>query len=387
MQGNLTKIRRAFKEPQIVWPYLHRKISHVPYWIAKAGYNSKLGFSFPPLRIAIAVNSVCNMRCIMCDIGQRQEDSEFYKNVRGRETTLRFQAFKGLIDEVKRFRPVIAFNLVEPLLRKDIVALVRYVTKSGLNCSITTNGYLLEKFATRFVEDRATLIYVSIDGPPLVHNKIRGVTDSFQKAYKGIQKLIEARKEANQTLPKIYVGYTISNYNSHCLNETANIFKDDLGVDGIIFTHLNFITKWMEEAHNEIFGHVCKVAPSSISVINPENMNVSELLKQIKLVKRNYSKTFAIFSPDIATFNEIKTYYNSPEIFVSKSKCTIPWRNAQILANGDVVPGARCFDIVMGNIYRDSFLKIWNRPTICNFRKQLRKIGATPACSRCCGIF
>jgi MoaA/NifB/PqqE/SkfB family radical SAM enzyme len=386
MQWNPTKIRKTFREPQVAWSYLHRKVSHFPYWIAKAGYNSKLGFSFPPLRIAIAVNSVCNMRCAMCDIGQRQEDLEFYKNVRGRETTLSFQAFKELIDEVKRFRPVIAFNLVEPLLRKDIVAFVRYVKKSGLNCSITTNGYLLEKFAIKFVEDRATLIYVSIDGVPEVHNKIRGVTDCFQKAYKGIQKLIEARKESNQTLPKIYVCYTISNYNSHCLDETAGIFKD-LGVDGIIFVHLNFITENMAKAHNEIFGHLYKVAPSSVSVIDPENMNVSELQKQVRLVKRNYSKTFAIFSPDIATLNEIRTYYNNPEIFVSKPKCSILWRNAQILSNGDVVPGSRCFDIVMGNINRDSFLEIWNNPTIRNSRKELRKIGATPACSRCCGIF
>jgi len=386
MKRNLTKIRRAFREPQVAWSYLQRKISHFPYWVAKAGYNSKSGFSFPPLRIAVAVNSVCNMRCAMCDIGQHQEDLEFYKNVRGRETALSFEVFKGLIDEVKRFRPMIAFNLVEPLLRKDIDAFVHYVKKIGLNCSITTNGYLLEKLATMFVKDGINVINVSIDGPPEIHNKIRGVNDSFQKAYKGIKKLIDVRKQFNQKLPKIIIGYTISNYNSHCLDETAGIFKD-LGVDGMIFVHLNFITEKMAKAHNEMFGHVCKVAPSSVSVIDPENMNVSELQKQIKLVKRNYSKTFAVFTPDIATLNEIRTYYNNPEIVVSKVKCSILWRNAQILANGDVVPGSRCFDIVMGNICRDNFVKIWNSSIIRNFRKEFRKIGATPACSRCCGIF
>ena len=385
MQRNLTKIRKAFKEPQIVWSYLNRKIALVPYWIAKAGYNSESGFSFPPLRVAIAVNSVCNMRCAMCDIGQRQEDLQFYKNIRDRKTTLSFQVFKELIDEVKHFRPVIAFNLVEPLLHKDILTFVEYVTRSGLRCWITTNGYLLERFATKLVEAKTTLIHVSVDGPAEVHNKIRGVADSFEKAYTGVRKLIETKEELNRTLPEINISYTISDYNSHYLKQTADIFRE-VGVDRITFTHLNFITEWMAEAHNEKFGHVCEVAPSSVSVINPKDTDVDDLVEQIKLVKTNYSKGFAIFSPDIATFNGISTWYNRPEIFVSNPKCNFPWRNAQILANGDVVPSSRCFNIVMGNIYRHSFLKIWNGPTIRNFRKELRNIGATPACSRCCGI-
>lgn len=372
------KIKKAINEPKAIFPYFKTKFWLLPYWTSKGGY------SFLPRRIAIAVNSICNLRCVMCDIGERREDLQFYKNIEDKKT-LSVEMFKKLIDEVRYFRPFIVINLTEPLLHKDILFFVRYLSKQGLNYQITTNGYLLEKFATKFVEDKVPLIYVSIDGPPEVHNKVRGVADSFQKAYNGIQRLIQTKKELNQILPRTCVAYTISNYNSHCLNETASIFKE-LGVETIIFGHLNFITEEMAKAHNDQFGHICKVSPSSISTLNPKRVNIKALMEQIRLLKKNYPKTFINFLPDIATFHEINTYYKNPEKFVLRRKCTIPWRNAQILANGDVVPASRCFHVVMGNIYQNSFVKIWNSKIIRNFRKELKEIGTTPACSRCCGI-
>jgi len=371
----MRRLAKAIRNPGLVLPYFKD--------IANNSLLGKIDYSFWPRRIAIAVNSVCNMRCVMCDIGQGQTEFQYYKNVEA-GATLDLKVFENLINQVNKFSPMISFNLTEPLLNKNITSFIECVIKNKMRCEVVTNGYLLGKFAEEFVEVGLPSINISIDGPPEVHNLIRGMPDSFEKAYEGIQQIIGAKRELNKELPKIYIAFAISNYNSHCLEDTARIFKDS-GVAGIAFTHLNFISESMAKAHNNEFGHVCKVRPSSISVINPEDVDEFVLTKQIELVKEKYPD-FAGFSPDLGTLQEVKTYYKTTE-FLFRNKCFTPWRNAQILSNGDVIPLSRCFHIVMGNIHERNFKEIWNGAVARNFRKELRKIGATPACSRCCAIY
>ena len=185
-------------------------------------------------------------------------------------------------------------------------------------------------------------------------------------------------------LPKIQVAYAISNYNYHSLEETVGIFKE-LGVDAFSFTHLNFIDTFMAEAHNVEYEHTFgRVYPSSISAVDPKKVDVAVLTEQINMVKNKYSD-FAAFVPDIATRKEVEVYYHSHE-FIHNNRCTIPWKNAQILSNGDVIAASRCFHVVMGNIYKDSFNKIWNAALYQSFRKNLKRCGATPACARCCAL-
>ena len=375
----IKKIKRAINNPELLNDWLKREYSTLLYCsIPNTSIAAK------SRRIAIMVNNKCNLRCIMCDIGQ-QKKGEFYKNIiDGGDLSL--IVLKKLIDDVRSTKPVIAINGIEPLLYKNIVPFIKYILDAKLRCELTTNGYLLEKFASDFVEMGLPLINISIDGPAEVHNKIRGVSDSFERAYKGIENIIEIKKELNKPLPKIYVAYTISNYNAYYLNETAEIFKN-LAVDGIKFTHLNFVDKNMAKAHNEDFGYICKISPSSIGVVTPNDIDEFALAEEIKKIKSSYPDDFIHFSPDITTSGEIKRYYRHPEIFIGKKQCLTPWMNAQILSNGDVIPASRCFHIVLGNIHEKKFRDIWKGATYRKFRKELREIGATPACSRCCGIF
>jgi len=379
----INKIKKAIKNPELAQHYLEMKIrkklfSPLLYYLSSGGYSS------PPYRIGIAVNSICNLRCVMCDVGQRQENRGFYKNlVVGGELSI--EILKRLIDDIKKFRPWIAINSTEPLLYKNLNEFIDYIVGNGLMCSVTTNGLLLERFADSFVEKKLPLLYVSIDGPPQVHNRIRGIHNSFEKAYEGIQRIIDRKEELNEKLPKIQVAYTISNYNYHCLEETVDLFKE-LGVDAFSFTHLNFVDTFMAEAHNVEYEHTFgKVYPSSISAVDPKKVDVGVLTEQINIVKNKYSD-FVTFIPDIATHQEVEVYYHSHE-FIHNNRCTIPWKNAQILSNGDVIPASRCFHVIMGNIYKDSFNKIWNATLYQSFRKNLKKCGTTPACARCCGLF
>jgi len=319
----------------------------------------------------------------MCDVGQRQIGSQFYKNL-NTGTELSLERLKGLIDEVKSFLPLIAVISTEPLLYKDLIEFSKYVVSAGLELQITTNGFLLEKSALDLVKLGLQRLYISIDGPPAIHNSIRGVDRSYEKAYTGIQAVNEIKRKMNKIYPKIYINYSISDSNYHCLEEFMKTIED-LEIDSVTFSHLNYITKSMAKEHNQQFGHICKATPSSISKIDPKKVDPAILAKQIEIVKTKYlNKSF--FSPNLNQ-QEIRIFYHQPEIFVTRNRCFVPWQVAQIIANGDLIPMTRCFNIILGNIYEQSFKEIWNGEKYRNLRKTLRKYKAFPACSRCCGIF
>lgn len=341
------------------------------------------GYSFPPRTIFIAINSVCNLRCKMCDVGQRKEGTQFYNNLVASKKQLSLVRLKSLVDEVKSFHPTIAITSTEPLLYPDLFNCIKYAVNAGLEVQLTTNGYLLPKYAEDVVNSGATLLQVSIDGPPEIHNRIRGRNDCFQRAYEGIRCVNEIKKVRGKDHPRICVNYSISNYNFNVLMDFMDSIKK-LDIDNVLFSHLNFVTKEMAWTHNHIYGTLCPATPTSISAINLSEIDIDVLWEQINDIKKKYKNCY--FIPEL-TKAEVWTFYNVPETFLKNhDRCTVPWQMAQILANGDLTLTTRCFNIRLGNINEQSFMEAWNGEKMRAFRKELRKVGAFPACSRCCGL-
>jgi len=382
MRKFVKKLKTAVRNPELILPYLIRRL--LPFFYSPIGK----GYAPPPTALRLTVNNTCNMKCKMCDIGQKQQDYSFYKNIigSGRPSEISIDALKRLIDDIKRYKPSIYINSTEPLLYKDLTMLIEYVLAQNLRCSVTTNGFLLEKFAHKFVEVGLSELWVSVDGPPEVHSCIRGVPGAFEKAYKGIAMIVEGKRQSGVNLPVVGVAYCISNYNHEYLVETAEIFKQS-GVDRMVYSHLNFVDEDMTARHNEEYGQLFgKVAPSSIAVTNAKEVDTDILTEQINQLKREYAD-FASFLPDIATREEVETYYRDPSKFIGNSRCKVAWKSAQILNNGDVIVASRCgFSGVMGNINKELLTKIWNDKPYREFRKKIGQVGATPACSRCCSL-
>ena len=67
-------IKKIFNKPYIIAEFLKDRYNLLPY------YYKKTGFAHSPTTIFIAINSVCNLKCEMCDFGQQNENSLFYKN-------------------------------------------------------------------------------------------------------------------------------------------------------------------------------------------------------------------------------------------------------------------------------------------------------------------
>lgn len=356
---------------------------------ANKQYYYSTGIAPMPKVIFLSLNSVCNSRCKMCDVGQQVKGSQFYKNLRidGKLNELSLERLKKLVDETKDFKPSMNVISTEPLLYKDLFKFAKYTRDNGLKVAITTNGILLEKFAEEFVKNDVNWLWVSLDGPAKTHNFIRGVPRIFEKATGGIRKVQEFKKKYKNPNPKLGVNFTISNYNYDKIVDFIEAIKD-LKPDVVSISHYNYVTPEMALEHNQKYGSICRATQSCVSAVDLAKIKPDILFKQLEEVKKKYSGKFQIgFAPDLKTEKNVVDFYTNPHVIVAKKACRAPWEIAQILANGDFTISTRCYSMSLGNINKMTFREAWNNQKFINFRKEVNKVGMfVPACTRCCAV-
>jgi len=356
----------------------------------KNNYHAFSGQADWPGTIFLSLNSICNSKCKMCDVGQGVKDSQFFKNLRingKKPVELKLSRLKKLVDEVKHFKPVISVISTEPLLYKDLFKFAKYVRQNGLEIAITTNGILLKKYAKDFVEADVNNLWVSLDGPAKTHNFIRGVRQIFQKATSGVREVQKWQKLLGRDNPKINFNFTISNYNYDKLEDFMTSVMPLRPVT-VTFGHYNYVTPEMAAEHNRKYGDIAKATASCVSAVDLNKIKPKILLKQLNLVKKKWhDKTHLGFAPDLKTVQQIKDFYQNPHTVIAQKACRAPWTIAQVLANGDLTISTRCFNMSLGNINQSSFAAAWNSPEFCRFRKIMQKHGLfVPACTRCCAV-
>lgn len=203
----------AFRELDLGLNVLHSNIGRLPH----------------PYKLTHAVTYKCNSRCSMCGIWKRKPEKEFSL---------------GEMDEF--YRKSNRFNWIsitggEIFLREDIVDVVESISK---NCSrlytltFPTNGLLTDRIdgCVRDMTSRIRqkiIITVSLDGPPELHDRIRGVPGGWSKAVETFRRLREIRKV------EAYFGMTLSAENIGRLDETlASVMEEIPSVKPRDF-HLN----------------------------------------------------------------------------------------------------------------------------------------------------
>ncbi|HMK36236.1 MAG TPA: 12,18-didecarboxysiroheme deacetylase [Desulfomonilaceae bacterium] len=127
----------------------------------------------------------CNLRCVHCY--SQSED----RNYSGE---LSFEEGKALIDDLAEFgSPVVLFSGGEPLIRKDILDLIKYATEKGRRAVVSTNGTLITgPTAEKLKQIGLSYVGISLDGLETVHDSFRGISGSFSRAMQAIRNCTEA---------------------------------------------------------------------------------------------------------------------------------------------------------------------------------------------------
>lgn len=165
-----------------------------------------------PFDLEFAITYRCNLRCIQCDVWRYdQENPHKAMEELGIEEIQRiFSSYDGL--------RVIGITGGEPFLRGDLDLIVKTISKSQKHLEqlfITTNGQLT-KIAKEKVEAILEMrersdgkfslhILVSIDGPPEIHDRIRGMAGAYGKALYTLKALSGLRDHFDFSLGTVTV--------------------------------------------------------------------------------------------------------------------------------------------------------------------------------------
>jgi Fe-coproporphyrin III synthase len=341
---------------------------------------------FGPEWIVLGVNNLCNMSCKMCDVGVGYEGSNFYANLMGAKplnmplelATLIFEQAAKYFPKVK-----IGYAFTEPIIYPHLVASLAVADRLGLYTSMTTNALKLRNLAPQLAEAGLNDIFISLDGPPEVHNEVRGHRQSFEWAVEGMEKVfaLPGRK------PSISVFCTITEWNIGRLQEFLAIFKG-MPLGSIGFMHTNFVPDDVATRHNAIYAGKYPATASNMAQIDLSKMDLDLLWREVQAIQKTDYGFPVTFSPKFSDFASLKSYYQEPEKIIGKV-CNDAFRMMMIKSDGSVIPAhGRCYQHKVGNVYTETLPEIWNSGAFGTFRKDLMDAGGLlPACARCCSAF
>jgi len=179
----------------------------------------------------------CNLRCVHCY--SQSED----RNYQGE---LSFEEGKALIDDLAEFgSPVILFSGGEPLIRPDILDLIRYAAAKGLRAVVSTNGALITaKIAEQLKEIGLSYVGISLDGLEEVHDAFRGFRGTFGR-------VMNAIKNCQAVGLKVGLRFTINRRN---FQDIEGIFDlvEERKIPRICFYHLVYAGRGTELVNEDL---------------------------------------------------------------------------------------------------------------------------------------
>lgn len=349
-------------------------------FLCRVGYHFFNGYALPPLNIDLEPTYRCNLRCDMCMLwGQ----SGILKTKKTRKE-LSLQEIKKFIDEVRTY-PFFNSTFVlaggEPFARKDTIQIIEHLHLRGFKYHIVTNGSLLnERIIKEIIRVHPTKMTFSIDGPEQIHDRIRGVKGTFNRAVSAIKRIKE-QDEEHAILMEIQC--TISGINIPYLEKMVELAKE-LDVS-LRYQHLMFLNEKRVEEQNEFNRKYFNIEHDMFfnGLLNDlQDFDVQGLVEKIKEVKRMALKLNVklSFNPNLA-LHEIPRYYLDLDNYTHSDRCLYPWSFVRVNPYGDVCP---CAEYHVGNIRDSGFKSIYNNEKMRYFRRTLKEKRLFPGCVRCC---
>jgi len=345
-------------------------------------YFRRDGSSRPPWLVTLQPTDMCNLHCKMCN--QWKQSGTRPNALSAPRKNLPPQAWKGIIEDIAQFKPIIAIWGGEPLLYPGILELLEFIKQAGLLCYLITNGTRLERFAADLVTLGIDGIMVSVDGPKHVHDAIRGIPGAFDSTFAGLRQFVRLRENSRKR-PTLTINAVIGQDNYRYIREIVDIGRT-IHADIISLILVLFITKEMGQLYeakmNSLFG--CQAHHWYGWVANPPTINTEYLRDVIRELRINRvgNTPEILLAPNI-DLEELDEFFSNPQRNPRYKRCLQSYFEANITPSGGVNFCYEYQDLIFGNLCTERFATIWNNDIARIFRRHLNK-QIFPICSRCC---
>lgn len=337
-----------------------------------------------PRVVTLEITDRCNLRCKMCWFwGEAGQGDAF----RGREMS--DEALERLVEELGEWKPWLVITGGEPMLRpKAVLRIARRAKARGMPVSLINNGTVDGAgVLADSVAPEITSVTFSIDGPPPIHDFIRG-KGAFERTRSAVQRLLDSR--GRSSTPLVGMNFTITPWNHQHATQMIRI-AEDLGLDRLTFQHLWFTSPIQANDQAKLLKDRLGVDLKTIRghVISHDFTDVESLVSTMESVRDAASRsTVQVLTYPRFSSTEVRRYYTESG-FTPRSRCLSPWLSTVVKPSGDVVfcPDQWITEYTLGNVQSTPFSNIWHSERASRFRSELWAARLFPACNRCCSLY
>ena len=274
-----------------------------------------------PYAIAFEPTTACNLKCPECPSGLRK-----FTRPTGNAD---FKLFENTIKQTHKH----AFYLTlyfqgEPLINPDFYKMVQVAKQYNFYVATSSNAHFFTKEnAIKTVKSGLDKLIISLDGMTQeTYSKYR-IEGDLQKVLKGIENLVNAKKELGSATPNIIIQFLAFSHNEHEIKSVKKL-KKQLGVDAVKIKSAQFY--------------------------EPDNSDLIPQNEELTRYRKSESGSYVIK-------NNIVNH------------CWRLWSSPVITQDGQVLPC--CFDKdaehSLGKLNGDTFTNIWNNNNYKSFREQV----------------
>lgn len=226
--------RKNIKEA-LINPQFRMKIKNFMCNNIDSLLKNKVVKSFP-YSASLNTTNICNLRCKFCEIHY------FYKKAR----EISGKVFPNHIDvEILKnysewLKYLVRLHLAsatgEPFANPNILEVIRYLKKYGIELSTDTNGLLIdENIAEQLVRNKFDSLSISIHaGDSKTYAYLQG--GNFNRVILNLECLVNLKKKLNINYPWITINFALNRENAYSLKELMKLLKD-IGVDAFLLYH------------------------------------------------------------------------------------------------------------------------------------------------------
>lgn len=314
-------------------------------------YNVTQKFLSAPLTVLWDITYACNLNCKHCLVAARNKLNN----------ELSLEEVKKIIDQLSEMK---VFNVCflggEPLMREDLFEILEYTSNLNIGVSFSTNGSLINDHIINELEKiNIFKVQVSLDGLQETHNKIRGVSSSFQTA-------INAIKKFTKSGIRVEVSTTVNKLNLHELNDLIQL-SSLLGANS--FKAIPFMP-------------VGRGSKAKYLSLTPKDMK--EYVTTIHNLKKKYDNQIYIHTEE--TYSWLLERPPKSSVFDSYIKnlnCAAGTTQIVISSNGLVFPCPFLHNLVAGDLRKEELSKIWSESKILLKFREVKKENLKGKCREC----
>ncbi len=315
----------------------------------------------PPYHLSIGTTTACPLRCAMCVREALVEG----------EHRLSLAQHQHLIDAARPQRVYIG-DVGESLLDGELAAKIGHAKERGATVGLVASYAASRITPQALVETGLDWLDLSLDAAtPETYATIRG-RPCFEQVLARVRQILRARQAQGRQRPAVRLQLVIQQANQHEIVDLIRLAAR-LGVDGVDYRLLH-----LGATHRSPAELVDRLDWPAVGCSLRQADHLARAL--------GVSSNAASFTPAVLE-RQRRLYQGGRSTPEHVRRCPVPWYSTLVAADGGVY--GCCVlrlhgDGLLGNVYQDDLLAIWNSAAYQDFRRRMRT-GHSPfrACFLC----